>query len=101
VVVTGTSVVVEGLRFVSVVLITGRDTYAAGAAASFAVCCSWLVTAEGATGVTTSLVLLDFSLLNTLLILLTYFPKLMRRSPFFPSPVPVPAGADIVTSQKI
>jgi hypothetical protein len=54
---------------------------------------------EGAPDAPTSLpvpVLVDFSLLNTLLILFTYFPKLMRRSPLFPSAVPDPAGGDMV-----
>jgi hypothetical protein len=36
--------------------------------------------------------------LNTLLILFTYFPKLMRRSPLIPSAGPDPAGVDISTN---
>ena len=35
---------------------------------------------EGAVGVDVALLLLDLSLLNTLLILFTYFPRLLRRS---------------------
>jgi hypothetical protein len=38
---------------------------------------------EGAVGVDAALLLLDFSLLKTLLILFTYFPRLLRRSTSF------------------
>ena len=52
--------------------------------------------AEGALDASGSRLLLDFSLLKTLLILFTYLPKLIRRSAFLASDGPESAGDAIV-----
>lgn len=59
---------------------------------------TWGAGAEGAAGVDTAGVdspLVDFSLLKTLLILFTYFPKLLRRSSLA-SEGPGPDGVDML-----
>lgn len=77
-------------------------TYAVGAASPAPSLagrvCEPSSTTAGATGVP-GLLLLDFSRLKTLLILFTYFPRLMRRSPPLPSAGPKSPGVDMMLLQ--